>query len=436
MQAMMKLLASVTAASAEATSMAGMSLPPLPSSSSSSGSSSSSSSSSKKAAGSSNSSLRLLRLQVVEVLRGFSSLVSTTAAILLSLPDEKGPLRTMLLLGTVTGLGLLACMGLWQPPQDSKGLLSPSSSTSGQSEMLQNSILRCCVEAAGASEDDSDCDDSFARESADVSKMLLLHAAAIEQHDTLNMLTVLATVCKEPGEGSSAADVVRWINNGFARGRLEQLVQQHCHQPSPAAAAASVAAAAAAPVAAQHGTASSAAVAAEGAEGVNNGAAAAAQHRSAVWGLVLAVKPSVAAALHCSSLPAACRSYDAFERAVLGWPPQQEPAAADGAAKQGALEQGGNGLTQQHSDSSSSKSSSNTCDCGKPGYAFTTARLGWLELSPGMARAVCGDPVYVARLLQQLAQQGPPVDGVSGGGFELALQHVVEDLALLPYEYR
>jgi hypothetical protein len=559
-QALTKVSEAVSAAVSEANNMAGMRLPPVPCSSSngdrssgsssgrsssnrgrsSNSSSSNSSSSSRRAAGSSSSSLRLLRLQVVEVLYGFSTLISTTASLLASLVDKEGPFRTMLLYGNATGLGLLACLGLWQPWQDTKGLLSLSSSTSDKiNDMLRSSLLRCCGgEAVGASEDDDSGDNSFVRESAGVSCMLLLYAAAIEQQDTLNMVTLLKKVCQQPGQGNSAADVARWTRNGFARGSLEQLQQQHCKKCSSTATAAASVVETAATVAAQQGPASTAAAAA-GFEG--EGTAAVAQHRSAVWRLLVAVKPSVAAALHCNSIPPACRSYEAFERAVLGWPP-----LPDGTGQ--ATQQDRGGLTQQHEDSASSSS----CSCGKPGYAFTSPRPNQMVLSdnntnasaelsnqhrdspgsqqhaeygdistPAVApsegrpnqssntqrvvcglaytlpapgpvstpavdttegkpnqssnthkvvcghaytlptsgpfippatpstqgrpnqssnhntrRAVCGDAACVARELQQLAQQGPPAGGLDGGGCQLALQHVVEDLVVLPAEYR
>jgi hypothetical protein len=378
---------------------------------------------------------RPARAHVEVVLRGFSSLIAATADVLARVTEQASPFRTMLLYGNVTGLGLLARLGLWQPPQDSKGLGLQALGSSDGSDTIGGGRLSCCAGAAGASEHQ----DGFAEDSDGVSAMLLLYADAIDDHDSRNLGTLLSRVCQQPGQGSSAADVGRWISSGFARGSLEQLVQQHGHHMCSAAAAT---AAAAAPAAAQQGTSTSAAVAA----GVE-GAAAAAQHMSALWGLLLATKPSLAVALHCSSIPAACRSYEALERAVLSWPLQPEPAAAAVGAAAGLGTQGWGGRTQQRKDSSSSS----CCICGAPGYAFSSPRPDSTSArnhdsaelfsrhgdSPGsQQRAVCGEAACVAHVLQQLAQQGPPAGDLDGERFQLAMQHVAEDLLLLDDEYR
>jgi hypothetical protein len=51
-------------------------------------------------------------------------------------------------------------------------------------------------------------------------------------------------------------------------------------------------------------------------------------------------------------------------------------------------------------------------------------------------RAVCAAPACVARVLKELAQQGPPAEGLEGDSVRSALQQALEDVLLLPAEFR
>jgi hypothetical protein len=152
----------------------------------------------------------------------------------------------------------------------------------------------------------------------------------------------------------------------------------------------------------------------------------------AAWRLLLATKPTTARALHCASLPAACRSYKAFAQAVLGWPPQQE-AAAEAQQQQ-----------QQQDECKTSIHSRGRCGCGKEGHAYTLPASGPFSMlvqgsnqSVDIHRAVCADPACVARELQQLAQQGlPAVLGELGVSLAFDANNGHEGLLLLPTEYR
>jgi hypothetical protein len=434
-QDLSKASASVAAALNKASSMASvLLLPSLPNSSSSS-----TGRSSRRAAGSSSSnSLRLVRQQTAEVLDGVSGLIALTENTMSALSEPDGPLGNLMLFGKAASLGLLACLGLWHPVPISAGSL-PLSSRDARAA-FQSSILRFSSEVVGAS-GDSSVGDSWGMDCAEMASRLLLHAAVLEMQDTTSLVDVLVHVCQQPEQGGAEGDtaaVQRWIDGGCARGRMQQLMQQqqqqHCCQTGSAAAAV-----VAAPAAMQPEVTGAATAAAAAAEGK---VAAYEQHLSALWGLLLAVKPSVAAAVHCASLPAACRSYEAFERAVLGWPPQQADADANTNAGMG-----------QQQDAGQQSTNSSSCSCGKPGNSYTcsprnshrafTDSSTSAELrtqitdSPGsQQRIVCADAACVACELQQLAQQGPSAAGLAGEGFRLALQYICEDLVLLPAEYR
>lgn len=156
-------------------------------------------------------------------------------------------------------------------------------------------------------------------------------------------------------------------------------------------------------------------------------------HERVVWQLLMAVKPSAARALHSCQLPQQCRSFEAYETAVLQWPPaaaQQQPATAD---SQTAVEQIINSC-------SGADDAGSTCvHCGEPGYSYearclllTPAAVAavaaaanthsciHIETLPGgegeacdatvirVQRAVCAAADCIAAAVCQLAAAGPP----------------------------
>jgi hypothetical protein len=400
---LLSLFKALQAAVEQAISMPAVLLPPLPTNSSGSGSR-------RNACSSSSSSVSLVRLHTSEVLRSHLNLVMATSQTLAKLTALDSPLVKLAQFVNAGCLGVLACMGLWHPPLDSKGL-PPCRSHNSETEAAEYAFVSSVMRLLGSSCGDSSSSDSdsWAEHSLQLSRMLMKHAMALRSEDLAYLAAVLHGACWGAGEGSSPQSMERWICGGFGRGRLQQLVQQHCNTAAAAAAAEIQ------PMSLQKTEASSG-TAGEPVKDVK-------LQQHALWRLLLAVKPSVAAALHCSSLPAACRSYEAFEGAVLAWPPQ--PAAAADAQ-------------QEHSSSGGGGGSS--CSCGKPGYAYTAGAVG--STAPAdhddaaHQRAVCADPACVARELQQLAQLGPPAAGLGGEHVRSALQQALEDVVLLPTEFR
>jgi hypothetical protein len=347
---------------------------------------------------------------------------------------EGGAAEGLGVAAAAAGLGLVAALGLWQVPPDAKGC-----------SKNDEQALRAAADVSGSGSSSNNADkevsweDVFVAQTEQQARLLELHAVDLGLADVQSLIVVLRHLkVQQPelqpdqqsnGNGSSSA-----AGSGLPRKRVLRVMQQHCTTSQETKAAA----------------------AADSKDGTDCIGEEALLH--ALWGLLLATKPSVAAALHCSSLPAACRSYDAFERAVLGWPPQQEPAAADVEPPQ---QQGSRGDNQHP-----------LCSCGKPGHLFgymsvedhqalmaerqaarpaAAAAAGaggsdddddsssddWHDPSPGMARAVCSDPVCVARLLQQLAQQGPPVELEMDEPLTMHLMHAVQkDLMRVPEEFR
>jgi hypothetical protein len=344
----------------------------------------------------------------------------------LGLPD--GAVEGVGVAAAAAGLGLVAALGLWQVPPDAKGC----------SKNEEEALRAANGSSNGSSSSDAgkgvSWEDAFVAEAEQKAKLLELHADELGFEDAERLIAVLRQLDVPQQDAQSNGGSSSTDGSGSPRKRVLRVMQQHCStsQAAEAAAAADL----------EDETAL-----AIGDEAVLN----------ALWALLLAVKPSVAAALHCGSIPAACRSYEAFERAVLGWPPQQEPAAAAAAE-----------APQQHgSDGDGGRA---LCSCGKPGHALgfmsiddhkellakrqalssptaagaaAAAAAGdvssdddWPQLSPGMSRAVCADPVCVTRLLQQLAQQGPPMELEMEEPLLMALMKAVQmDLLRIPEEF-
>jgi hypothetical protein len=323
---------------------------------------------------------------------------------------------------------LVAVLGLWQVPPDAKGC------SKNDEQALRPAADGSSSGSSTYADKEVSWEDVFVAQTEQQAKLLELHAVDLGLGDAQSLIVVLRHLeVQQPdlqpdqqsnGSSSSAA------GSGLPRKRVLRVMQQHCSTSQAKGAAAD----------------SEDETECIGEEALLH----------AVWGLLLATKPSVAAALHCSSLPAACRSYDAFELAVLGWPPQQELAAADAEPSQQQCSSGDGRLV--------------LCSCGKLGHVFgylsiedhqallaerqaagpaAAAAAGdddddddssngdWHDPSPGMARAVCSDPVCVARLLQQLAQQGPPVELEMDEALTMHLMHAVQkDLMRVPEEFR
>jgi hypothetical protein len=334
------------------------------------------------------------------------------------------------------GLGLVAALGLWRVPPDAKGC-----------SMNEEQVLRAAHGSSGGgsnsssgdADNDSSWEDSFLADAQQQATVLELHAVELESEDMQQLMVVLRHLGpQQPDLQSNGSSSSSAASSVVPRRRVVRVMKRQCGTSQAAEAAAEAAA-----------------------PELDDGSECTGQEAvlSALWGLLLAVKPSVAAALHCASLPAACRSYEAFERAVLGWPPQQADADAQ-------LQQ------QQQGRSSNGDVRVQLCSCGKPGHGYAVlsledhrsllaehrARLSplaagaaaaaadnaaaadvgdWRDLSRRFMRAVCADPVCVSRELQQLAQQGPP-EGMQGE--DLLLMHLMlavqKDLVWLPEEFR
>jgi hypothetical protein len=382
-----------------------------------------------------NSSISSVRQQVKDLLDSIWGLCFTADYAHEKLTEPNSPGLGVLIASAASGLGLLASLGMWQLPADAKGLSEEAAafyakaiSDSSSSSSSSSSGKAGTGEAGTDSSSSSSSANTPGLQAAAQQQAALLqaHAADMSEDDGSHLCVVLEALAGRKGlsgklavsnHGSSSRSSWR---RRLPRGRLLQLMQQHCSSTSSPTAAAAADGAEIAAAAAADGISSSLSL------------------TDAVWGLVLAVKPSVAAALHCSSLPAACRSYDAFERAVLGWPPTDaEPS-------------------QQQQQQDESGSSNPICSCGKPGveydYAVATSNCNEAlgsDMAAALAasgmnaysldtvtRAVCGDAACVARELQQLAQQGPPVAFRANEVLSLAMTAVRRDLLRLPEEYR
>jgi hypothetical protein len=160
------------------------------------------------------------------------------------------------------------------------------------------------------------------------------------------------------------------------------------------------------------------------------------QLEKALWGLLLNLKPSLAYAMCCHMIPASCRSYEAFERAVLGWPPQSASSMeADMAAAMRAQQE-----RKAARESSSSSSSSKQCICGQEGH-FIFLIEGSMSHGSGMRAlkidhpVVCEKPSCVVRELRWLATLGKPHD-IPQGLLATALHAVRSDWLVMPAAYR
>jgi hypothetical protein len=382
------------------------------------------------------------------------------------------------------GLELLSSMGLWVVPdvlprslaeaaaaqQPAPGVSARHSSSSSSSSSRFSTGRSVPAEASG-----DNCDSKQAAApgtwiscSGDDRRLQVLKgfAGKLKQEDVSNLQVLLEGISSGGYNSSSSRSAVKGGAatclpavavsgssgcRGFACNRLAQLMQLHASAGlSDAEQAAADAAAAAGPhsslfrllraleaIQPEKDDNSSTNEASEEQKRLSN------SMQNAVWRLLLAVKPPVAAALHCGSIPPACRSYEAFERAVLGWLPQQEPAAAAADVASGDQQQ-----QQQHGCKDSRRcskcKSKSRCSCGKEGHAYTLPASGAVSMPPAVAAAedshqcaVCGVAACVARELQQLAQQGPPaVLGEVAMHLVLRLLHGPEGLLLLPTEFR
>jgi hypothetical protein len=377
-----------------------------------------------------NSSISSARQQVTDLLSSIWGFRWVADHVHSEVTRPQGPGLWLLGFTAASGLGFLASLGLWQLPADAKGLSEAAAAfytkaiNDSSSSSSSSSSGTAGTEQAGTDSSSSSTHATGLTAAAQQQAALLqAHAADMSDDDGRYLCDILEDLgglkgwsgkdLAAPSHGSSSSS--SWRRH-LPRERLLQLLQQHCSSASSptAAAAAEVDSAA-------------------GGTGTDPSSLT-----NALWGLLLAVKPSVAAAVHCASLPAACRSYEAFERAVLGWPPQQADAEV---------------LQQQQQDDSGSINP--TCSCGKPGIEYKYAVAGSCEedlrsdlaailAASGMSGynvesvtgAVCADPVCVARELQQLAQQGPPLVFREREVISWALGAVRRDLLRLPDEYR
>jgi hypothetical protein len=373
-----------------------------------------------------NSIITVTRHQVQDLLSSIWGLCFTADYAHERLTEPNSPGLGVLIATAASGLGLLASLGMWQLPADAKGLSEEAAAfyAKAVSDSSSSSSGKAGTGEAGTDSSSSSTNTPGLQAVAQQQAALLqAYAADMSEDDGSHLCVVLEALAGR--EGLRGKLTVAFHGNSSSwrsrlpRGRLLQLMRQHCSSTSSVPAAAAAA---------------DGAEIAEAADGISNSLSLI----DAVWGLVLAVTPSVAAALHCSSLPAACRSYDAFERAVLGWPP------TDAKPSQSQQQQDGSG------------SSNPICSCGKPGveYEYTVATSSCEEalgsdIAAALAasginaysldtvtRVVCGDAACVARELQQLAQQGPPVAFRASEVLSLALTAVRRDLLRLPEEYR
>jgi hypothetical protein len=131
-------------------------------------------------------------------------------------------------------------MGLWEVPGDVPGL--PRFNISNDN----GSVDACDMRKQLNSSEDSDGSSSFSGRSRMMSDLLLLHADALQEQDVFNLQTLLLSVCAAPGKGNNPQAVESWVCGGFARGRLQQLMQQQQQQHSTGSSAEPLAAAAAA----------------------------------------------------------------------------------------------------------------------------------------------------------------------------------------------
>jgi hypothetical protein len=375
----------------------------------------------------------MARQQVHDLVTGLVNVCRVAQRTCLQITQKTSPGHVLNVATAAAGLGLLAGLSLWKIPPDVQGCSEEavalykaemqSSSSNGSEDAGQDS-------SSSSSGSLSSLQAKQTQQQAAVLQAYALQLMECDVADISDVLGMLGKGATEPQDSSSSSSSSKsssW-HGALPRVRLLQLMREHCSITLSAAAAAAA------------GEASAAAETEPGSSG---------SVTLALWRLLLAVKPSVAAALHCSSLPAACRSYEAFERAVLAWPPQQ--AAAGDATQQ---------QQQQQQDDSGSSNCSNTCSCGQPGlqYSFVTfcsANTDPLlrDLSEDLAaalaaagtplvsykpttRVVCAEPACVGRELQQLAQQGPPVAFQDEEVLSMAISAVRQDLLLLPDEYR
>ncbi|KAF6250869.1 hypothetical protein COO60DRAFT_1464769 [Scenedesmus sp. NREL 46B-D3] len=270
-------------------------------------------------------------LQVGETLATIRNTCSAIRQMQQQLSMRGGPAQGLGTAAAAAGLGLVAALGLWQVPPDAKGCSLDE---------------ECALWAADDSSDDGPGsssgrggsgrrEDELLAAGRKTAKLLELHAVELGSEDVRRLIGVLRRM-DMPQHASQSNGSSSAAGSGLPRGRVLRLMQECCTSRQAAREEVSCAA---------------------GATGsLGRGAVL-----RAFWGVLLVMKPSVAAALHCSSLPPACRSYEAFERAVLGWPPQP---AAD-AEEQHQQQQDGDGSIER-------------CSCGKPGhlYSFQLAQLG------------------------------------------------------------
>jgi hypothetical protein len=353
-----------------------------------------------------------VRVQVEDLLRKIDSVCWAICEIQQRLRDAEGAAAGVAIAAAAAGLGFMAGLGLWQVPPDAKGCIKDVT----DAEPADGSS---CRSSEGESESGSLLDDAVVA-AAKQAKLLELHAQAIESEGIRSMITVLRYMGTPEAASTSGSSSIF----GLRHDKVVQMVQERCSYSY-----------------------SSSSEVADVADSVVEGDSIGHDAELAcLWKLLLALKPSLAAALHCSSLPAPCRSYEAFERAVLGWP----PTTAAEEQQQQQRSSGGSG-----GSSSSSSDGAILCSCGKPGHCYEVMTFeakqalltqdsldsdadSALDDVAGACvnRAVCEAPACVARELQQLAQQGPAETLLMKEGV-MQLMHVLQrDLLRLPEECR
>jgi hypothetical protein len=425
--------------------------------------------------GSSSSSSSSGRQAVMQWLESVVAVCRTVEGVHGKLSKPDGPVAAVIQSATAAGLGLLASLGVWdvtQPlPPAAAGMSedgvtrvgrSSNSADSGVAESASNlnskitdsTRQRHVSNSSSSSGGAASADSGSSGGRKDV--MLLQQWAVALQQQGLeglevlrDLLITLGDIVPPGGPTSSSGSSKRLQASsggkqcyGLARCLLAQAQRRlgtkgvcegsaaasnRSNSSSSSSAGTDIAALVQAAIAGSSSSSSS------------SDSSAAAGIDKAIWGLLAACKPSITQAMCCHMIPAACRSYEAFERAVLGWPPQSESAAAAAAADIRAAN------AAQRARKSADRTSSSKCICGEEGESYT--RVEQQHEVPGLPGqntqwmlkmdhpVVCAKPSCVVRELRWLAQQGRPY-GAQREMMAMALQALRTDCLVLPSHYR
>ncbi|KAF6247232.1 hypothetical protein COO60DRAFT_1694207 [Scenedesmus sp. NREL 46B-D3] len=418
--------------------------------------------------GSSSSNSSGDRCQTLKLFDAVVAVCGTSQELHSQLSAAAGPVAAIGRAAAAVGLGLVSALGLWEPTAAPPADPCSSGNVTHQAGSRSAAGVDDCT--AGDGKQRTTCSSSSTRArnaggcdgEGGEATLLLQWAAALQQHGAagcdsleqvlhslgcINDSTAHAT--DHPHSSSSSSSSSSWRGRepyarvsgrqcyDLARCRLAQVEQQLLLPKASAGSAAAYGTSSSG----NSGTDLAALVAAVDAGSSSSSTAAGGPNRHSsfdgpLWRLLCACKPSVAQALCCFMIPAACRSYEAFERAMLGWPPQPAAdAAADAAAATSA----------QRARNASDQTSSSRCICGEEGQQYVVVEQahaqaaglgGFSDLVLRMDRpAVCAKPSCVARELRWLAQQGKPCE-VRRELLGTALQALRTDWLVLPAAYR